>query len=409
MSRPSELRMELSAALIFALGAAACGPSASEGKDGATGSDAAAPDAATTQDGEAPDGAPPDGAASDGAAFDGAIADAGPSDALIPLGDGYCPAVQAPALVPDAPLPPEALPGTFETVQAGGFTDDYVYNSAHELKVGVRREWGGTIIFFGMSGGGPGTNDTNTIDANDTGREVQAAFYDPARAMQNCAWNASCETVATECPFSITYLGWNPVQGGNRCNRGSGVEAVDLTSGVMTVTTRPLFWNPNWDFQTCDSSGCDDSQLWARPSDVRVIQRLRFVRYHVVELDYTLSNLATLDHGSTAQEFPTVYTANGQEGPDLWRLFDSAGTEIAIDTPGNDGFFYENFSSPDGWVTMQRQTLDYGVGMLTESRLTSWQGWQLRTLPFNNFRPIFPFAIPSLGTERGRSYQILGG
>jgi len=325
-----------------------------------------------------------------------------------PVCVGTCPVVPVPDPVPDAPLVGESPAGTFETVTAGGFTDDYVYNAAHDLKVGTRQEWGGTIIFFGMANGSPGQNNTNTIDANDTGREVQVAFYDPDRHMQNCAWNASCQSTPTTCPFSITYLGWNPVQGGNRCNNGSGVEGVSLSNGVLGVTTVPLFWNPNWDRQDCSDVACNDPTLNARESDVRVVQRLRFVRYHVVELDYTVINLTSLAHATTAQEFPTVYTANGNQGPDLWRLFSSTGVEIVINTPGNDGFFYENFSSPDGWVSMQNQALDYGVGMLTENKLSSWQGWQLRTLPFNNFRPIFSFGIPALGTIRARSYLILG-
>jgi hypothetical protein len=317
--------------------------------------------------------------------------------------------VPAPAAVPDSPLPGESPPGIFETVSAGGFVDDYVYNAAHGLKVGTRQQWGGTIVFFGMDNGNPGLNATNAIDANDTGREVQVAFYDPDRHMQNCAWNASCQSTPTTCPFSITYLGWNPVQGGNRCNHGSGVESVDLSGGVITDTTVPLFWNPNWDRQDCSDVACNDPVLSVRPSDVRVIQRLRFVRYHVVELDYTVINLANLSHAATAQELPTVYTANGNQGPDLWRLFASSGAEIAIDTPGNDGFFYENFTSPDGWVAMQNDNLDYGVGMYTENRLGGWQGWQLRSLPFNNFRPVFSFGIPALGVVRARSYLILGG
>ena len=79
------------------------------------------------------------------------------------------------------------------------------------MKVGIRREWGATIIFFGMTGGGPGTNNTNTIDSNDTGREVQIALYDSTRIVQGCAYNASCQTTGAVCfPLSITYLGWNP-------------------------------------------------------------------------------------------------------------------------------------------------------------------------------------------------------
>ena len=325
-----------------------------------------------------------------------------------PLCAGECPVVDAPAPVSLIPLPGEASPGVHESTTVNGFTDDYAYNQAGELKVGVRREWGGSIIFYGMADGNPGVNATNSIDANDTGREVQVAFYDPDRAMQNCAHDASCRTTPTECAGSITYLGWNPVQGGNRCNHGSGTESVDFADGVLTVTVNPLHWNPNWDREDCSTDACDDPQRAFLRSDVRVIQTLRFVAYHVVELDYTLQNLGDLDHAETAHEMPTVYTANGNNGPDLWRLFTSDGAEIPIDIPANDGFYYRNFNSPGGWVTLQDDALGYGVGMYYENRLTAFQGWQNRALPFNNFRAIFPFAIPAHGTVRARAYLLLG-
>jgi len=322
---------------------------------------------------------------------------------------GGCVPVPEPDPVSDSPLPGESNPGESEYTTVNGFSDDYLYDSTGDIKIGTRRDWGGTIIFFGMKHlGFPGTNSTNTIDANDTGREVQVAFYDPDRNMQNCAHDASCASDPTDCPISITFLGWNPVQGGNRCNRGSGVESVVNQDGVLTVTTNPLFWNPNWDRTDCSTAACDDPALRDRRSDVRVVQSLRFNKKHVVELNYTVTNLSDLDHRWVHQEMPTVYTANGNNGPDLWRLFNSQGTEIAIDTPGNDGFFYENFSSPGGWATMQNDALDYGVGLYTENRLTDFQGWQLRSLPFNNFRPQFPFGIPAYGTVRARAYLLLG-
>ncbi len=322
---------------------------------------------------------------------------------------GGCQPVAEPEPVSMAPLPGEAAPGRAESVSAGGFDDDYIYDSSDEIKIGTRRQWGGTIVFFGMSDGTPGMNTSNTIDANDTGREVQVAFYDPDRRMQNCAWNASCVDTPSECPESITYLGWNPVQGGNRCNRGSGVESVVADSGVQTVTTVPLFWNPNWDRQDCSDAACDDPDMRDRRSDVRVVQRLRFVRKHVVELEYTVINLGDLDHRSSGQEMPTVYTANGNGGTaDLWRLFDSQGNQISIDQPGNDGFFYKHFSSPGGWACMQNDALSYGVGLYSENRLTEMTGWQNRDLPFNNFRPTFMFGIPPHGTVRARAYLLLG-
>ncbi len=423
MLRCKTLLLGIAVTCVWGVG---CGPSDPQGGDAAGQGDALVV-ADGGLDGAGPDGASPDGSTQADSGVDACVAttelcadgqdndcdglsDCDDLDCVNEaICDGTCPVIPAPATVGDAPLPDESPVGTFETVNAGGFTDDYVYNSAHDFKVGTRQQWGGTIVFFGQSNGNPGQNNTNTIDANDTGREVQVAFYDPDRHMQNCAWNASCQSTPTTCPFSITYLGWNPVQGGNRCNNGSGVESVDMTGGVLGVTTVPLFWNPNWDRQDCSDSACSDPSLNMRESDVRVVQRLRFVRHHVVELDYTVTNLSTLSHAATAQEFPTVYTANGNQGPDLWRLFSSGGAEINIDTPGNDGFFYENFQSPGGWVTMQNDALTYGVGMYTENKLGSWQGWQLRSLPFNNFRPIFSFGIPSQGTIRARSYLILGG
>ncbi|NMB77276.1 MAG: hypothetical protein GYA21_19375 [Myxococcales bacterium] len=320
-----------------------------------------------------------------------------------------CPAVPDPEPVSESPLPGETIIGRSESTTVNGFHDDYLYNGAGEIKIGTRREWGGSIIFFGVKGSGlPGMNSFNTIDANDTGREVQVAFYDPDRAMQNCAWNASCATVPTQCQNSITYLGWNPVQGGNRCNRGSGVESVNNTDGLLIIATNPLFWNPNWDRTDCSTDACDDPNLRERRSDVRVVQRLRFVDYHVVELDYTVFNLSDLDHRYTQQEMPTVYTANGNNGPDLWRLFNSEGREIAIDQPANDGFYYKNFTSPGGFACMQSSSLDYGVGLYSENRNPNFQGWQLRTLPFNNFRPLNTFAIPAWGTVRARSYLMIG-
>jgi hypothetical protein len=318
--------------------------------------------------------------------------------------------VPAPAPVSDLPLAGESPAGRHETTTVDGFQDDYLYDATDYLKIGVRREWGGSVVFFGMARGfGPGTNGTNAIDANDTGREVQVAFYDPDRLMQGCAWNASCRTTPSTCPNSITYLGWDPVQGGNRCNVGSGVESVESADGALRVVTTPLFWNPNWDRSDCVSAACDDPTLRARRGDVRVGQTMRFVATHVVQIDYRVDNLSATDHAATAQEMPTMYTANGNGGPDLWRVFDSTGRQVVVDTPaGGDGFFYEDFDSPGGWVAMQDEGSTYGVGIYYENRLTTFQAWQLRSLPFNNVRARFSFGIPGSGTVRARAYVILG-
>ncbi len=315
-----------------------------------------------------------------------------------------------PTDVSTSPLPGQASAGPSASTTVDGFTDQYLWDATSYIKVGVREEWGGSIVFFGLDDGSPGFNSSNTIDANDTGREVQVAIYDPDRSAQGCAWDASCASGPHPCPASITYLGWNPVQGGNRCNNGSGIDTVSNAGGELQIVTTPLHWNPNWEDPTCDSSGCSDPSLaWLR-SDVTLTQTLRFVRTHVVELSYTIENLAGIDHAPNLQELPTMYTANGDGGPDLWRLFDSTGTQIPIDTPaGNeDGFNYENFSSPDGWVSMQNEGADYGVGILYENGLTLFQGWQLRSLPFNNVRSRITFGLPAWGVVQARAYLILG-
>lgn len=325
-----------------------------------------------------------------------------------PACESVCPEVGVPEPISLRPLPGEGPPALTETITADGFTDDYLYNASGGLKIGVRREWGGSIVFFGMADGNPGMNGTNAIDANDTGREVQLAFYDPDRIMQNCAWDASCAHRPSDCPASITYLGWNPVQGGNRCNNGSGVDGSFFTEDSLAVVSTPLQWNPDWDRPDCDSLGCSDPVAAWRRADVQIRINLRFVAYHVVEMDMQVVNLAGTDHALTLHEMPTVYTANGNRGPDLWRLFTSDGQEVAIDQPANDGFYYRDFTSPDGWVMFQDSTLTYGVGIYHENRLTQWQGWQNRSLPFNNVRARFSFGIPAWGEVRSRAYLMLG-
>jgi hypothetical protein len=198
-----------------------------------------------------------------------------------------------------------------------GHNDDYVFNQAGDRKLGVRRNWGGAIVFFGIHNGSAGMNTTNTIDGNDTGREVQIALYDHDRWYQGCAWNASCSTVGTSCPQTMAFFGWNPVQGGNRCNHGSGYEDVTLGKGEITLRTRPMFWNPNWDRTDCQES-CSSPATDKRPSDVELTQKVRFVRPDVVELSYKVTNLGAIDHKPAVHEFPTLYASFGKNGtPDL--------------------------------------------------------------------------------------------
>ncbi len=322
---------------------------------------------------------------------------------------GICPNVPAPEPLDLDPLPAMVPAGKVEKTTANGFTDDYLYDGTDLLKIGTRREWGSTVIFFGMGGGSPGMNTTNVIDAHDTGREVQVAFYDPDRILQGCAHNATCQTQpGSSCPGSITYLGWNPVQGGNECNIGSGTEWVDAQPGLLEAGVQPKFWNPDWQLADCSNGGCSDPAKKNLVSDVFYTQRLRFVSTHVVEMKMTVENLSDIDHAPTHQEFPTLYATYGyQNTPNLKVLLDSQGNTIPIDIPANDGFFHKIFDSPGGWAALQNTNLDYGVGLYYENRITGFQGWQKAGV-FNNFRSLFSFGIPGKGTVNARAYIVLG-
>ena len=320
--------------------------------------------------------------------------------------NSICPNVEKPVSPSEDPLNIVADFGIRESANNGGFTDHFLYsNSAKQFKIGVREQWGSSIVFLGFSN----NVNSNVIDANDTGREVQIAIYDPDRIMQNCAHNASCATTPTECANSITFLGWNPVQGGNRCNNGSPTESISGTNGEMIASVVPYQWNPAWDRTDCFSDICSDNNYKNRLSDMRYVQRLRWVGSNIVEIKMTIHNLTNIERRATLQEFPTLYVPYGAHGLQNYNtLLDSSGTAIAIDVPANDGFFMKNFDSPGGWTTLQMASKEYGVGIYYENRLTKFQGWQKDGV-FNNVRSRIEFGLPANGTVNARAYLILGG
>lgn len=333
--------------------------------------------------------------------------DASIPDATIDGGVPGCPWGGRPE-VTDSPLAHAS--GRTESVRTGSFTDEYLYDATGAYKIGTRREWGSAVTFFGEAGSGPGANSSNTVDADDTGREVQVALYDPDRSVQGCSWDGSCAS-GGGCTLQIRFLGWNPVQGGNRCNIGSPTESVRAGLGSLITSTVPLQWNPDWAARECSSDSCGSSGASSRPpSDVRLTQTMRFVRPRVAEMRYTVENLSDVSHRPTAQEMPTMYTSNGRRGShDLWRLMNPDGSQTAIDTPsGADGFFYENFTSTGPWVSLQNDDLSYGIGILYENGLRDFQGWQKRDLPFNNVRSRIVFGLPGRGVVHARAYLMVG-
>lgn len=356
----------------------------------ATRGDADRPRADARRDGPVADRPRADTHAPD-AAKDGLKDDQG--CALVTLG----PAVDAWAM-----RHPSAGFGGILTAQSGGFTDVFLKSPTDLIRVGARLNWGGTIVFYGLSAN-PGSN---VIDANDTGRELQIALYDPSRQMQGCAHNASCP--ANACPSAITFLGWNPVQGGDECNHGAPVKSHGQAGDALRLVVQPVQWNPDWNAPDCRKSPCPAQGI---PVQVTYTFELRFVREHVVEVMTEVTSQESFSHPATVQEFPTLYVSHGKGGPDLPLLLDGAGNTVSLTTPGNDGFYYGNFTSPRPYVSWQDAGKSYGVGLGHDQGLTGFQGWRGdgTTAPyFHNVRAQLSFGLPAGGTVRGLSYLALG-
>ena len=313
-----------------------------------------------------------------------------------------CPAVMpAPDVDPWTIRVPSAGFGGITTVDNGLHQDLVLSSPAGSTLISVRLDWGGAVVYFGPSAG------PNVIDADDTGRELQLALYDPSRAMQGCAFNASCQTTPSTCANSITFLGWDPVQGGDECGHGAQVLESGRAGDAMRVVVRPLQWNPDWDAPDCRQSACGAS---GTPVAVKFTFELRFVAEDVVEIASEVTSEETFDHPTTAQEFPTLYVAHGTF--DLPLLVDAAGNAVTLSTPGNDGFFYGNFTSPAPLVSWQTSDRSAGVTIASDEGITNWQGWRGdgQTAPyFHNVRQQIAFGLAAGGTVRGISYLGLGG
>jgi hypothetical protein len=291
---------------------------------------------------------------------------------------------------------------TTRMVTTGGHRDLYLSGPSGVAEIAVRLDWGGTVVFFGQ----PNSPASNTIDANDTGRELQIALYDPQRQFQPCARDASCAG-ASPCGNSITYLGWDPVQGGDECNHGARVLRSGVEGDRMVVAVRPTQWNPDWDAADCRRSACPAAAV-----EVGVTYTLafRFVHSNVVEVTMELASEEAISHAPTEQEFPTLYVGHGGASTDLPLLLDSAGTAITISTPANDGFVYANLRSAGSWVTWQHSARDYGVGLAMDHAGQDFQAWGggAGAPYFHNVRPRQSFGLAAGGVVRGRAYLTLG-
>jgi len=180
------------------------------------------------------------------------------------------------------PPPPPPPPDTFTTTtsQQGSLLIVQNQTSTDTIRIGLETAWGGSIVEVSLNG-------TNFVNAHDTGREVQPAFYDGNARYDSCA---GCTGV----------FGWDPVLGGDKYDQGSPTLSQVLTSNSLYTKAQPLQWNP-------DDKGGGPGQAVA--GDVIVEQTITPVRgrSRIFQGHYKVTHLGSDLHANAQQEFPAVY------------------------------------------------------------------------------------------------------
>lgn len=338
--------------------------------------------------------------------IDAARVDAGPPDVgTFDSGFPGCPLVLASPTpgIYESRLPTIGFGGIREETR-DGHTDVFLSSplAVPRLEVGVRLDWGGTIVFYGIAG----SPSTNVIDATDTGRELRLAVFDESRRRQGCARDASCLTSpGSSCGPSFTYEGWSPVQTVDECNRGQRAtyRRVDDT---LVVTYTPLQSNPDWDATDCRRTSCGGD---GRRADITYELRIRFVDARVVEVLASVTNREDLVHPSALQAFPIVYAANGVGTPDLAELLDASGRRITFAGAPVDGVRSEDVVSTAPWVQLQNAARTYGLGIAMPSGTRRFLA-RTGTAPYiHSVQPRLEFPVGRMTSVHAASYLALGG
>ena len=309
--------------------------------------------------------------------------------------------------LPDTgPLPSLAPLGAVETVTDEGYTDHVLHSPGGSVRLAVREDWGGTVVYFGAVGSLDPVED-NTIDVTNGTRGIRSALFDASRSWQGCAASASCETdPGAACPSGPTFRGWNPTQGVNECGSLPGVLEQVAEPGLLRTTVAPLFWNPDWALDGCGNGGCFDPQKLALESDVILTQSIRFVAEDTVELQLTVHNPSDTAHSLAAQELPVVFAAYGEGvSPDLTTVTDSEGSPVKLDPVGAE--LTKVFESGGGWASLQQADLGYGIGLYLESGQTSFEAVVTKGAS-SRLRGLLPVALGPNATVRVRAYLIVG-
>ncbi len=314
------------------------------------------------------------------------------------------------------PLGELSFDGETEKSRNGAFDDDYLKDHDGKIKVGIREQWGGALVFFGDEDGHPGSNASNTLDDSDLRRGLQLAFHDDARGSQGCAYNSSCtRDSAKPCVPPEEFLGWNPVQGGNICGEMSGVEDVSFNDGMRT-TSMPLNFNPGWGQRGCaeTTASCANPKFKGVKSPLRISQSVRFVKSRILEVDVQVTNLSAQSWSAgpkNPHEFPALYVNPGKDGAaGLVVLKNANGNALEADkrAPASGERIVREISTPQGWAAYQSANADHGVGIYWENRSEVARAEQNKGASLS-LSSGFPFTLPPFETVRGRFYLLLGG
>jgi hypothetical protein len=179
--------------------------------------------------------------------------------------------------------------------------------------------WGGSIVEVSLDG-------ANFVNAHDTGREVQPAFYDSNSKFDNCA----------NCPG---IYGWDPVLGGDYHDHGSPVLTSWLASDSIYVKAQPLQWYPD------NKGGGPNMPI---ESDVYVEETVSVAAGAPLafKVHFKVTHLGTDQHYNAGQEFPAVYVNSSYTtlaqygGINPWT--NDAATKILVPTYPAVGQYYSS-------------------------------------------------------------------